>query len=117
MLGLVLLVTSSGAVDDEIRSLPMFNRSLNFRQYSGYVPVGPDDAPRVLHYWMVESERSWSSDPLVLWLNGGTHACMYARTHACVHVCAMQCRRIFPLSLPIQYLFTYMCSQGLAVQA
>eukprot|EP01079_Euglenida_sp_SAG-EU17-18_P006487 gene6487-1156_t len=59
--------TSEAAVpEDRIASLPGFDGYLP-PQYSGYVPVSDGH----LHYWLSESEGDSSSDPLVLWLNGG----------------------------------------------
>ncbi|KAG8446534.1 hypothetical protein GDO86_014114 [Hymenochirus boettgeri] len=53
---------------DEIIFMPGLAKQPSFRQYSGFftVPGG-----RHLHYWFVESQKDPSSDPLVLWLNGG----------------------------------------------
>ncbi|XP_062501845.1 uncharacterized protein LOC134178948 [Corticium candelabrum] len=56
--------------EDEIRNLPGWNASLPTRQYSGYIHVDSGKT-RFLHYWLVESEGSPSSDPLVMWMNGG----------------------------------------------
>ena len=75
MLSLALLVTnallvSAAIEEDEITSLPGWEGALPSRQYSGYLPVN-EEKSRFLHYWFVESEGSPSTDPLVLWLNGG----------------------------------------------
>jgi len=40
----------------------------NFKQYSGYLDVQPGAH---YHYWFVESQGNPSSDPIILWLNGG----------------------------------------------
>ena len=53
---------------DEVTSLPGWSGPLPSRQFSGYLDVG---ASKHLHYWLVESEGSPSTDPTVLWLNGG----------------------------------------------
>ena len=53
---------------DEVTSLPGWSGPLPSRQFSGYLDVG---ASKHLHYSLVESEGSPSTDPTVLWLNGG----------------------------------------------
>jgi len=54
----------------EITSLPGWKGALPTRQYSGYISVD-DKHGRFLHYWLVLSENNPSTDPVVLWLNGG----------------------------------------------
>eukprot|EP00051_Salpingoeca_urceolata_P027094 m.480013 g.480013 ORF g.480013 m.480013 type:complete len:468 (-) comp21667_c0_seq1:66-1469(-) len=54
---------------DEVLHLPGWEGALPSKHYSGYVPVAEESA--FLHYWFIESERNPSSDPVVLWLNGG----------------------------------------------
>ena len=56
---------------DEITHLPGWNQALPSRQYSGYLQVGES----FLHYWLVLSESNPSTDPVVLWLNGGNSSC------------------------------------------
>lgn len=60
------------AAEDEVKSLPGLNYSVNFKQYSGYLEAD-DNKPtnRFWHYWFVESQSDPAKDPLVLWLNGG----------------------------------------------
>ncbi|XP_054706314.1 lysosomal protective protein-like [Uloborus diversus] len=53
---------------DEITYLPGLNFPLNYKHYSGYLNA---TGGKFLHYWFVESQRNPSSDPLLLWLNGG----------------------------------------------
>ncbi|GIY64712.1 lysosomal protective protein [Caerostris darwini] len=53
---------------DEVKELPGLDFPLNYKHYSGYVNATKG---RHLHYWFVESQRSPSTDPVVLWLNGG----------------------------------------------
>jgi len=53
---------------DEVDSLPGLYFPLNYRHYSGYLNA---TSGKFLHYWFVESQRSPSSDPVVLWMNGG----------------------------------------------
>uniref|UniRef100_A0A665XAM0 Carboxypeptidase n=1 Tax=Echeneis naucrates TaxID=173247 RepID=A0A665XAM0_ECHNA len=53
---------------DEITYLPGLSKQPSFRHYSGYLSVADG---KHLHYWFVESQNKPSSDPMVLWLNGG----------------------------------------------
>lgn len=52
----------------EVTTVPGLDQPVNFKHYSGYLDVGEG---RKLHYWFMESQRSPSEDPLLLWLNGG----------------------------------------------
>ncbi|KAL8097057.1 hypothetical protein AgCh_030232 [Apium graveolens] len=54
---------------EKVESLPGQPDGATFEQYSGYVTVDPV-AGRALFYYFAQSENS-SSQPLVLWLNGG----------------------------------------------
>ncbi|KAM9410743.1 lysosomal protective protein-like [Pholidichthys leucotaenia] len=53
---------------DEITYLPGLPKQPSFKHYSGYLNVANG---KHLHYWFVESQDKPSSDPVVLWLNGG----------------------------------------------
>lgn len=53
---------------DLVTQLPGLDFKPDFKHYSGYLNGTGD---RKLHYWFVESERSPSEDPLVVWMNGG----------------------------------------------
>ncbi|GIY85707.1 lysosomal protective protein [Caerostris darwini] len=53
---------------DEVKELPGLNFPLNYKHYSGYLNATKG---RYLHYWFVESQRSPSIDPVILWLSGG----------------------------------------------
>ncbi|XP_072135367.1 lysosomal protective protein-like [Mobula birostris] len=72
MLWCLLLLCASGALgqpsQDEILSLPGLSTKINFRQWSGYLDAS---AGTHLHYWFVTSQRDPTTDPVVLWLNGG----------------------------------------------
>jgi carboxypeptidase C (cathepsin A) len=64
-----LVLTAQGTPDaDEVTSLPGWDAALPSKQYSGYLTV---NETKHMHYWMVESENDPSTDPVVLWLNGG----------------------------------------------
>ncbi|XP_005102722.2 lysosomal protective protein-like [Aplysia californica] len=72
---LVLLLTavtsalvSSAPSKDQIQHLPGLAQQPTFKQYSGYLSAL---GTKQLHYWFVESQNEPSSDPVVLWLNGG----------------------------------------------
>lgn len=55
---------------DKISVLPGEPAGTNFDQYSGYVTVDPSHG-RALFYYLAESPANSSTNPLVLWLNGG----------------------------------------------
>lgn len=58
---------SPEALADEVLNLPgAESLSLNFRHFSGYIPVGSKN----LHYWMVESMSNPETDPISFWTNG-----------------------------------------------
>ena len=69
--------TTPQAEQDEVTALPGWEDDggkplqLPSRHFSGYLPVGPVDAGRALHYYFMEAEESPATAPLVLWLNGG----------------------------------------------
>jgi len=64
----VLCLAASLKHPDEVESLPGLDFPLNYRHYSGYLNATNG---KFLHYWFVESQTSPSTDPLVLWMNGG----------------------------------------------
>ncbi|KAK9077274.1 hypothetical protein SSX86_005611 [Deinandra increscens subsp. villosa] len=55
---------------DKISALPGQPAGTDFDQYSGYVTVHPNHG-RALFYYLAESPVNSSTNPLVLWLNGG----------------------------------------------
>ncbi|KAM4587749.1 lysosomal protective protein [Odontesthes bonariensis] len=65
---LSLLGADAAPAEDEITFLPGLQKQPSFRQFSGYLSVADG---KHLHYWFVESQNNSSSDPVVLWLNGG----------------------------------------------
>lgn len=55
----------------EIRSLPGYaGQQLPSRHFGGYITVD-EERGRHLYYYFVQSHRSPSQDPVLLWLNGG----------------------------------------------
>ncbi|KAL4430952.1 hypothetical protein ABPG75_006208 [Micractinium tetrahymenae] len=54
----------------EILGVPGYKGELPSRHFGGYITVD-EERGRHLYFYFVQSERSPSRDPLVLWLNGG----------------------------------------------
>ncbi|RHY87169.1 hypothetical protein DYB35_010607 [Aphanomyces astaci] len=67
----VSAVAATTASSHKVSSLPNYNdaKPINFDQYAGHIPL-PSNGQNMF-YWLVESESNPSTDPLVLWLNGG----------------------------------------------
>ncbi|CAL4918846.1 unnamed protein product [Urochloa decumbens] len=70
MISLLLLLPLSGAAATVVTHLPGFAGALPFYLETGYVGV-EEETGTELFYYFVESERSPSTDPLLLWLTGG----------------------------------------------
>ncbi|RCN27493.1 hypothetical protein ANCCAN_26772, partial [Ancylostoma caninum] len=69
ILKLCILTLATAAPEWElIESLPNLVEPMRSRQYAGYLNISP---LKQLFYWYVESENDPTTDPVVLWLNGG----------------------------------------------
>ncbi|PKI50686.1 hypothetical protein CRG98_028923 [Punica granatum] len=71
-LGVFLLLALSGAVSGAkvVKELPGYDGELPFYLETGYIGVG-DMEESQLFYYFVESQRSPTLDPIILWLTGG----------------------------------------------
>jgi len=70
---------SSKPKEHQILKLPGWDAPLPSEVYAGYIPAGNDtqdgtDYEMFEHYMFIESEGDPSSDPLVVWTNGGPGA-------------------------------------------
>ncbi|TKR80512.1 hypothetical protein L596_014576 [Steinernema carpocapsae] len=68
LLVIVVGCGSAAPVADKIGNLPGLDFVPLFDQYSGYLVAS---STKKHFYWFTESERNPSSDPVILWLNGG----------------------------------------------
>ena len=59
---------TEAACADKITWLPGLEKLPSFEMYSGYVHP---TATKKLHYWFVQSQSNPSTDPVVVWFNGG----------------------------------------------
>lgn len=67
----VYITADEGSIDgDRLGAIPGQPNGVDFNQYAGYITVDPT-AGRALFYYFVESPENSSTNPLVLWLNGG----------------------------------------------
>jgi len=75
LLSLLFFVSSSSfeytdeALIDQVTELPGLHWKPTFNQFSGYLNL--EGTEKNIHYWLVESETSPESAPVVLWTNGG----------------------------------------------
>jgi len=67
---LAIGVAAAAPQDLLITDLPGAPTGFNFSQYSGFINVDPE-LGKNLFFWFVESQGNPSTDPLLLWLNGG----------------------------------------------
>ena len=68
---LLLVGLASAAIPgDLVTNLPGLPNTPSFDIYSGYLDI-PNSNGKSLHYVFVESQNNPSTDPLILWLNGG----------------------------------------------
>jgi len=65
-----LVSATTSKQDALVTNLPGLTWTPNFQQYAGYVTVDQAHG-RNLFYWFVQSQSSPSTDPVVLWINGG----------------------------------------------
>jgi carboxypeptidase C (cathepsin A) len=58
---------------DEVKLLPGWDGPLPSRMFSGFIDSTPagESKPQHMHYIFVESENDPSSDPVLIWSNGG----------------------------------------------
>ena len=66
---LLLPIVTADVPADLIASIPGFGKTPS-KQYSGLLPAD-DNSAVFLHYWFVESTGNPSTDPVVVWMNGG----------------------------------------------
>ncbi len=73
MLVLVVALAVAAAAapsSDRITSLPGLDALPSFAMYSGYVTVDASHG-RALYYFFAESQGNPSTDPVLVWLQGG----------------------------------------------
>lgn len=70
-----LLMVWAGAAQQtpaeyEVTNLPGLDVDPGFKHYAGFMPIG-DSHGSELFFWFVESASNPTTDPVVLWMNGG----------------------------------------------
>ncbi|KAF8092668.1 hypothetical protein N665_0406s0013 [Sinapis alba] len=70
LLSLCFSVTESAPKSAQVTKLSGFSGTFPSKHYAGYVAIDKE-RNKNLWYYFVESERNASTDPVVIWLNGG----------------------------------------------
>ena len=65
------LYTAEANSDQITDALPGQKNTPSFNHFSGYLPVDNKEDGKKIFYWYFESESNPSTDPVVLWTNGG----------------------------------------------
>ena len=71
---LICSLTHAEILSDRIISLPGWNGALPSKHYGGYLNVSDPVTGKLgthLYYLFAESEGNPSTDPIILWMNGG----------------------------------------------
>ena len=66
---LLASAASAAVAADQVTSLPGQQTFDTYKVYSGYVDV--TGTTNMLHYMFVESQNDPTTDPLIIWFNGG----------------------------------------------
>jgi carboxypeptidase C (cathepsin A) len=65
----LIAVTFAAPEEDRVTSLPDMATFDTFPVYSGYLNI--EGTTKMLHYMFVESQNDPSTDPVLIWFNGG----------------------------------------------
>ena len=68
LVSIVYAKDPSGPAEDLVDHLPEMDTT-GYGLYAGYIPIGT--TTKKLHFLLVESQNDWSTDPLIIWFNGG----------------------------------------------
>ena len=66
---LSVALTAAKPEADRVEYLPEMGTFDKYAMYSGYLDI--PDSHKSLHYIFVESQRDPTTDPLIIWYNGG----------------------------------------------